>query len=36
VAAGGALTFQVGLSALMRIEEEEKKVGNLEEEGKAS
>jgi AhpD family alkylhydroperoxidase len=32
---GGAVTFQVGLSALMRIEEEEKKVGNLKERGKA-
>lgn len=33
---GGALTFQVGLSALMRIEEEEKNVGNLKEEGKTN
>ena len=28
---GGAPTFGIGLSALMRIEEEEKKVGNLKE-----
>ena len=31
---GGALTFQTGLSALMRIEEEEKKAGKHEEKGK--
>ena len=30
---GGVPTFGVGLSALMRIEEEEKKVGNLKEKG---
>jgi AhpD family alkylhydroperoxidase len=32
---GGAPTFGIGLSALMRIEEEEKKVGSLKEKGKA-
>jgi len=32
---GGAPTFGTGLSALMRIEEEEKKVGNLNEKRKA-
>jgi AhpD family alkylhydroperoxidase len=32
---GGALTFQVGLSALMRIEKEEKELSNLKEKDKA-
>jgi len=32
---GGALTFQAGLSALMRIEEDEKQAGNLKQESRA-
>jgi AhpD family alkylhydroperoxidase len=32
---GGALTFQVGVAALMRIEEEEKKADNIRKKGKA-